>query len=576
MVSRNAASNMQVTMETTGLKTDGVVCSPSKPRKKPKQGAGVTLIPITPLHEIPGGSLYVDGQQQRVVYLASLTSTAAEKYFARTNKSTQESEASDEEGEEDVDGSGGVRQRRTKEKPQVQLTSPLRKLLVKLERREKRPVVKDEKKHVSIFDQSHTLDDNNNQRRQEFNTRKPRARGQKQEEDEMVKLKQRIRLMPLTDDDQAEFWALMKQYQKLQMEYRKSVRQDQTSPMTFNVGAAWDKKIREEQHHWWIRAHDERILATLQRKAVEDEKFEQRILESTSEHRAKMRLLRQVREKLMFDAQNVMPTILLCAATHKMFVNLLANWKQRRLEVRLREIVHFWRQERTTRNSNVQAVRVLINWLQKSVAVKSVAFRVFRGIRTYVRRVKQLQRLWKVKIAKRMRNFLIVEKMWTELETAMVDKATEDYEQRLARVEQQAARKKKRAGTKAGSRDNLDKWMTFVTEDLRCEVIREFIRDKENEFSQRFRQQEEELFPHLVQTLRGQNPNRARSYIKAMALGYILLGRVHSVLQNYPGAVDDIPTIQPFDMHEAPIEELIRKARSRSPPDTTGQRFGVQ
>lgn len=83
-----------------------------------------------------------------------------------------------------------------------------------------------------------------------------------------------------------------------------------------------------------------------------------------------------------------------------------------------------------------------------------------------------------------------------------------------------------------------------------------------------------DLFPQLVQTLRGELPNRSRSYVKVIASNYALLGRVHSVLQLFPGAVDDVPKVLSFDVHQAPVKELINEAKSMSPPDTTGMRFG--
>lgn len=84
-----------------------------------------------------------------------------------------------------------------------------------------------------------------------------------------------------------------------------------------------------------------------------------------------------------------------------------------------------------------------------------------------------------------------------------------------------------------------------------------------------------DLFPHLVQNLRCEQPNRTRSYIKAIAASHALMGRVHWILRQMPGQVDDMPAITPFDMHNAPIEELIRKAKAQSPPDPTGARFGI-
>jgi hypothetical protein len=86
---------------------------------------------------------------------------------------------------------------------------------------------------------------------------------------------------------------------------------------------------------------------------------------------------------------------------------------------------------------------------------------------------------------------------------------------------------------------------------------------------------QEDLYPQLVQSLRDENPNKARSYVKAVANGHALLGRVYAVLSQFPGALVGVAPIEPFDMKDAPIQELILSARDKSPPDDTGARFGT-
>lgn len=311
------------------------------------------------------------------------------------------------------------------------------------------------------------------------------------------------------------------------------------------------------------------------RKAEEDEKYEQRILESTTEHRAKMRLLREVRMRLTSEVLTVLPTIMLAAATQRMLEHLQRHWRAQQFQTRLRGIIRLWCKHRSARSSNEKAAVILINWLQKSVAVKSVAFRVFRGIRNVVRRVKVVQRLWKVKQAKRRLTFLLLEKMWIDEETTLVDRANEAFgsQQRITGDKRSPVHKKKKTKAAAPAHRN-EKWLTCVELNIRAQIIRDFIKEKEREFWKLFRQQEEDLFPHLVQTLRGENPNRARSYIKAMASQSAILGRVYVTLGQFPGAVDDVNAVKPYDMHLAPIRDLIMLGRDTSPPDPTGARFG--
>jgi hypothetical protein len=195
-----------------------------------------------------------------------------------------------------------------------------------------------------------------------------------------------------------------------------------------------DAQLYEDRHRHWTEAHECRLVQNKLKKAAEDELFERKMIESTAQYRAQMRMLKETRERLQVEAKKVMPIVMLCAFSQKMFAELLHHWEIERLHIRFRGIVRFWRKQRSSRNANSYAALVLINWLHKNVAVKSVAFRVFRGIRTYLRRVKTLQQMWRVKSARRQLNFLILQRAWIEKETLLVDAATEEYERRLVRV----------------------------------------------------------------------------------------------------------------------------------------------
>jgi hypothetical protein len=106
--------------------------------------------------------------------------------------------------------------------------------------------------------------------------------------------------------------------------------------------------------------------------------------------------------------------------------------------------------------------------------------------------------------------------------------------------------------------------MRFVPESVRGEVITEFLDKVEKEFRVKFRNQEVDFFPQLVQTLRGEHPNRARSYIRAVATQHALAGQVVETLLRYPGAVgDEAVAVKPFDVHLAPVSELIKEGRVR-------------
>lgn len=140
------------------------------------------------------------------------------------------------------------------------------------------------------------------------------------------------------------------------------------------------------------------------------------MFQASDAYRAQKRMLREVRGRLERQACALLPTIFLVVATQAMLNRLQEHWKRRQLKIRLRGIIHIWSRERIVNYECRNAARLLINWLQKSVTVKSVAFRVFRGIRTFVRRVKRIQRLWRGRVARRELSFRIIEKKWMDQE----------------------------------------------------------------------------------------------------------------------------------------------------------------
>lgn len=65
----------------------------------------------------------------------------------------------------------------------------------------------------------------------------------REEDDQIARLKQKVRLLPITDADREEFWDMMRKYQKLQLQYRTSLMHNQSTPMGFNMEAAWSKAV---------------------------------------------------------------------------------------------------------------------------------------------------------------------------------------------------------------------------------------------------------------------------------------------------------------------------------------------
>ncbi|ETI43709.1 hypothetical protein F441_11360 [Phytophthora nicotianae CJ01A1] len=498
-----------------------------------------SLLPILPQYPMPAGALAVDKEDTRVVYLAPLMSTSNEIFFSKHKKllkgasnavPNNEKQQGEDESKKLVLAS--LERQLAKTKPPVQQLGSL-----------------NQQPSSSAFD---VPSPDGLNRSNVLNVTTTEAGAAVTADDQLKKMKQRLKLLPISDDDHAAFWETIRGYERMRAYYHRTVLAGgASSPMGFNMAAAFKKMLLQERHQQWVSTHENRLENNRIRKAQEDENYERRVIEASSEFRAQTRQQKRIREQLLYEAQNMQPIVMLSAFTQKMLNILRLHWSQHRLESHLSRTIRIWRQHRVVKHKNASAAHLLIEWLQKSVAVKSVGFRVFRGLRIFIRRVKLVQGLWRMKQGTRKLKFLIIEKAWIELETQYVDAAIEEHED-------------KQFEARLGSRKKRDVWMSFVPESFRTPVILEFLHKVEKEYQEKFRRQEVDFFPQLVQTLRGEHPNRARTYIRAVATQHALCGRVVETLLRYPGAVgNDVVVVEPFDVHLAPISELIKVGRVR-------------
>jgi hypothetical protein len=68
------------------------------------------------------------------------------------------------------------------------------------------------------------------------------------EDDQIARLKQKIHLLPITDSDREEFWDAIKKHKMLQAHIHKSLVHNQSTPMGFNMEAAWSETVRDQEY----------------------------------------------------------------------------------------------------------------------------------------------------------------------------------------------------------------------------------------------------------------------------------------------------------------------------------------
>lgn len=200
-----------------------------------KRSRSFTLLPITPIHEIRPGCMDTSEEQNCVVYLAPLTYTAAEKYFARTKKkNTNRQHSLNHEGREEFQN--------------TQIDS----------RKQSCNVIND-----SCENSSHTMPTSRPpQIKQQTNSKKTliaipstpvnisldsivsnMGGTDRHCNDQIQRLKAMSRFLPSTEEEQNAFWTMMRNYQSLQLAFHRSMLSDRSSPVGFNFAAAWNNKV---------------------------------------------------------------------------------------------------------------------------------------------------------------------------------------------------------------------------------------------------------------------------------------------------------------------------------------------
>ncbi|OWZ24555.1 hypothetical protein PHMEG_000379 [Phytophthora megakarya] len=182
------------------------------------------LPPILPQHAVPAGALVVDKEETRVVYLAPLLSTAKEIYFAKHKellKGNNNIIFNMEEQEDD--------------ESKKQMREALERHLAILQKPEQQTGSLNQELSSSVFD-APSSDLNRNNVAATDSTSATSTDGQ------LKKMKQRVKLMPISDDDHTAFWDTIRGYERMRTYYHKAVLAGgAATPMGFNMEAAFKR-----------------------------------------------------------------------------------------------------------------------------------------------------------------------------------------------------------------------------------------------------------------------------------------------------------------------------------------------
>ncbi|KAG6961077.1 hypothetical protein JG687_00007863 [Phytophthora cactorum] len=199
------------------------VLTPTPSKKRP-------LLPILPQYPVPAGALVVDKEDTRVVYLAPLLSTSKEIFFAKHKELLKEdSNAVPSSEEQQEDGSKKL------------MLASLERHLAKIQKPVQQLGSLNQQLSSSAFDVPSPGGINRSNAPIVTTTETAAATSA---DDQLKKMKQRVKLLPISDGDHTAFWETIRGYGRMRAYYHQNVLAGgASSPMGFNMEAAFKRMV---------------------------------------------------------------------------------------------------------------------------------------------------------------------------------------------------------------------------------------------------------------------------------------------------------------------------------------------
>ncbi|ETW06866.1 hypothetical protein H310_02999 [Aphanomyces invadans] len=356
----------------------------------------------------------------------------------------------------------------------------------------------------------------------------------------------RERVMPRfirgTIEQKQAFWDVIDAYRRHRAAKVAADRERGVCPYDFNQAAAGRPELLEQRHVEWVRRRAVLHDVCDENRRLRQDEAELHILESTTAFRIERRHREQAHAAHREQLRRVLPMVLAVAAAQWLRQTMWLQWQNHRRHVYVRKCAMRWRHQTQAHVACCRHAARLRHWLHESVRLKTIAHRVFYALRVYLRRVTLVQSLWRQKMAIRQVQLKRLEVQWR----SFVNTPDVNYD----------PSKRLRKGLP------LKFPYPEIDPAIRHQVLLEAWLEYERQCRARFRAQEADLLPHLIQSLQGLHPDKSRAEVRAIAARHFILGSVLSTLQLIPGALaPPIPTAPPSRGENAfAILPLLTKA----------------
>ncbi|OQR83347.1 hypothetical protein ACHHYP_14823 [Achlya hypogyna] len=386
------------------------------------------------------------------------------------------------------------------------------------------------------------------------------------------------RLVPILGDQVGDIYTHV---EAIHIAHVRKLHEERAKPscvFSFNEQAAVQPELLRQRHEHWCDIRDQREEDCHVNRERRRTEYMEHAQAQTTEFR------RQMRERVAAHAahqvalQRVLAPLLAGAAAQMYVATLRTHWAA---AAQRKKLVHYARKWRAVTQSQVECARhaaVLRTWLRESAKVKTIALKVFYGLRVFTRKVTLVQSFWRRRKAEKRTNHLRLARLWDEFELIEPPKPELPVvvEPEASRPKRELERKKSRKKSKkVDTIADVKKPYPMLPYPypkfepaLRAAIIREVLVEHDAVMRLKFRALEDDLYPFLVECLQGLHKDASRSVVREMARRHLVLGSVFVRLTQVPGALDatTIANYAELSLRSIDMLAVLHRANERVNP----------
>ncbi|EQC26425.1 hypothetical protein SDRG_15770 [Saprolegnia diclina VS20] len=352
------------------------------------------------------------------------------------------------------------------------------------------------------------------------------------------------KLIPILGDHVGDVYAHVEAIHAAHVRKLHDERRSPSCVLTFNEQAAVQPELLRARHDEWRLLREQREEDCVINRERRLQEYSDHVEAQTTAYRREVRARAKHHTLLQASLRQVLAPLLVAAAAQFILRGVKMRWAAAALQATVRRCARHWRHLTQQHLALSNAATMLQLWLRESVKIKTVALKVFYGLRIFTRKVTLVQTFWRQHVAitaYRRRKLL---RMWSDFELVepppVVLPEPEIAQKRDKKPPGGRRRSKKPEVPEETKRPYPTLPYPYPKFEiaLRLAIIDQVLAEYQVSLRRRFRALEEDFYPYLLECLQGLEKDAPRSRVREKAQRYRLLGAVHAQLTRMPGALD--------------------------------------